>query len=85
MEQTIGETQVLETMKEALEIFDVSPEDVRSDASFEALGLDSLDLVELSVKIEDAYDIELGGEDLEGIETVGDAVRVVLEKVSARA
>lgn len=83
-QQQVTEEQVLETMRELLSEFHVEPGDVNMEAEFEKLGLDSLDLVELSVKVEDVYEIDIEEDDLEGVRVIGDAVRVVVEKASAR-
>lgn len=46
----------------------------------EDLGIDSLDLVELIMAIEQEFDIEIPDEDVEGIHTVGDVVNYVKQK-----
>ncbi len=52
----------------------VSPEDVVDEASFvEDLGADSLDLVEMIMALEEAFDISIADEDAEKIKTVKDA------------
>lgn len=50
----------------------------------EDLEVDSLDLVELSMLVEEEYGIELFDEQLGAVNTVGDVVRLILENVSAR-
>jgi acyl carrier protein len=53
----------------------VKDEDVVSDAHFvDDLGADSLDTVELVMKFEEDFDIEIPDEDAEKIQTVQDAV-----------
>jgi len=48
---------------------------VQPDASFvDDLGADSLDLVELIMAMEEAFDIEIADEVAEGIRTVKDAI-----------
>lgn len=79
----VTKTDVVEALRELLGEFEVEPDDVSAAAEFEALGLDSLDLVELSVKVEDAYEIDISEEDLEPVRTVGDAADVVVKKVEA--
>lgn len=79
----VTKKDVVETLRGLLGEFEVEPEDVSAEAEFEALGLDSLDLVELSVKVEDAYEIDISEEDLEPVRTVGDAADVVVKKVEA--
>ncbi len=40
---------------------------------------DSLDLVDLAMSLEDAFDIEVPDEELENIKTVGDIVKLIEE------
>ena len=54
--------------------------EITRDAAFEDLDLDSLDLVELAQIVEDDYGVALTTEDLKRIETVGDAVDLVVER-----
>ena len=41
------------------------------------LGADSLDVVEMMMSIEDAFDIEVPDQDLEAMRTIGDVERYV--------
>lgn len=41
------------------------------------LGIDSLDLAQIIMAVEDAYDVELDEEALDSIQTVGDAINMV--------
>ena len=50
------------------------------EATFEDLGFDSLDTVELVMALEEAFDIEIPDEAAEGITTVGDAVKYIEDK-----
>ena len=50
------------------------------EATFEELDVDSLDLAELSQIIEDEYGVQLKGEDVAKIKTVGDAVDLVVNR-----
>lgn len=45
------------------------------------LGADSLDTVELVMSFEDEFEISIPDEDAEKIQTVGDAIRYVEDKV----
>ena len=66
----------LDTIKDILqENLDIAPENVDEDSTFESLGVDSLDMVELVCEIENRFDIELG--EAEGLETMGDLVEYV--------
>lgn len=60
----------LDTIKELLEEnLDINPDDVTEESTFESLGIDSLDMVELICDLEERCDVEIG--EPEGIETVG--------------
>lgn len=41
------------------------------------LGIDSLDLAQIIMAVEDEYDVELAEEVLDTVETVGDAIKMV--------
>lgn len=79
--KTVTRDDVLEVIRTELAGFEVSGDDVKGEASFESLGLDSLDLVELSVRIEDAYGIDIEEDDLKDVWTVDNAIDIVLAKV----
>ncbi|CAA9217369.1 MAG: Acyl carrier protein [uncultured Acidimicrobiales bacterium] len=72
-----------ETFKKcAVEVLQVSPEQVTMDAKFgDDLDADSLDLVELVMALEEAFEIEVPEEELDGIETVGQAYELVTGKL----
>ena len=54
---------------------------ITEEASFkEDLGADSLDLFELTMALEEEYDIEIPAEELEEIETVNDVVEYLKAK-----
>jgi acyl carrier protein len=73
-----------ETFKKcAVEVLQVSPEQVTLEAKFgEDLDADSLDLVELVMALEEAFDIEVPEEELEGVTTVGQAYDLVKGKLA---
>jgi acyl carrier protein len=57
---------------------------VTTDASFiNDLGADSLDTVELVMKFEEEFDIKIPDEDAESIQTVGNAVSYIENKLSS--
>ncbi len=72
-----------ETFKKcAVEVLQVAPEQVTMDAKFgDDLDADSLDLVELVMALEEAFDVEVPEEELDGIETVGQAYELVTGKL----
>jgi acyl carrier protein len=58
----------------------VSEEDVVPQASFvDDLGADSLDLVEMIMAMEEAFNISIADEDAEKIKTVQDAINYIQE------
>ena len=63
----------LDTVKEVLESnLDIDPENVTEDATFDDLGIDSLDMVELICDLEEKCSVDFG--EPEGLTTVGDLV-----------
>jgi acyl carrier protein len=80
MATTITPEAVEKTVFDALPQFGVEESDITRDATFEDLDVDSLDLAELSQIIEDEYGVQLKGEDVAKIKTVGDAVDLVVNR-----
>lgn len=66
-----------------VDTFGVPAADVAPDATIESLELDSLDLVELTLLIEEETGVVIEDEEVEGITTVGDAVDLVAAKSAA--
>lgn len=61
---------------------EVDPERISAQTRFrDDLDADSLDLYELVMELEDSYGIKVSEEEAARIETVGDAVDFVLERV----
>lgn len=54
---------------------DMNVEDITMDLSFEEMELDSLDVIEVVMAIEEAFGVTI--EVVEGVNTVGDLVRLV--------
>ena len=66
----------------AIEVLSVSEDQVKPDANFgDDLDADSLDLVELVMALEEEFGVEVPEEELEGIETVGQAYDLVSNKL----
>ncbi|MHA7838454.1 MAG: acyl carrier protein [bacterium] len=60
----------------------VSKEEAVSGASFiDDLGADSLDIVELVMTLEETFDIEIPDDDAEKMQTIGDAIDYLKERV----
>ena len=66
----------LQTIKDILEEqLDIESENVNEDSTFDSLGIDSLDSVEVFVELEDRLDISMGTP--EGLETIGDLIEYI--------
>jgi acyl carrier protein len=78
-------SDVLERVRKiVIEHLDADPEKVTEKASFiDDLGADSLDNVELVMAFEEEFDIEIPDDAAEHIQTVGDAVKFIQEKLGA--
>ena len=80
MAATATREEIEQRVFKALEEFGAEPDQIGSDAEFESMDVDSLDLVELAQVVEDEYGVQLKGEDMEGIRTVREAVDLVVSK-----
>ena len=66
----------LETIKDILqENLDIDPATVNEASTFDSLGIDSLDMVELICELEDRLEIDFG--EPEGLETMADLVAYI--------
>lgn len=78
--------EIMATFEEILTgTFGVPAEDVTPEATFESLGLDSLDVVELTLVIEEQLGVKIEDEELEDVRTVQDAAAKVVAKQSVGA
>lgn len=61
---------------------DMAPETITAESRFrEDLGIDSLDQVEMVMELEDKFNVKFSDEEMEGISTVQDAVKLVEKKL----
>ena len=68
----------IDTVKEVLsENLDIDADQITEEATMEALGIDSLDMMELICDLEEKCDVEFG--EPEGIETIDQARALVKE------
>ena len=66
----------------AVEVLQVPAEKVTKEAKFgDDLDADSLDLVELIMALEEAFDVTVEESELDGIDTVGQAFDLVVAKI----
>ena len=80
-EKTITPEAVEATVREALAQFGPEPDEIKLEATFEELDVDSLDLAELAQIVDDKYGVTIESEDMKNIKSVGD----VLDLIAARA
>ena len=73
-----------EKLKEIIiDVLNVGEEDIKMETTFvDDLGADSLDIFQIIMGIEEAFDIEIDNEDAEKIVTVGDAVEQIKNAVN---
>ncbi|MGZ0218890.1 MAG: acyl carrier protein [Actinobacteria bacterium] len=65
----------------AVEVLSVEDSQVVTDATFESLDADSLDLVELVMALEEEFDVNVEEEELEGVATIGAAYDLITSKL----
>jgi acyl carrier protein len=56
--------------------------EVSRESTFEELDVDSLDLVELAQIIDEEFGVELQGEDVKDLRTVGEVIDLVVSRAS---
>ncbi len=71
--------QIIEIMESEM---DRKFDNIDENTTFEELQLDSLDMVEIIMDIEEKFDIEISDEDGENIKSIGDAVKYVQDKMN---
>ena len=80
MSATVTAEQVEVVVHDALAELGPDRDQLHRDATFEALDVDSLDLAELSQVVEEAFGVRLKGDDVQSIETVGQAIDLIVAK-----
>jgi acyl carrier protein len=80
---TANKDQIEERMTEALVSFGAERDQVKREADWESLDVDSLDLVELAQIVEEEYGVKMKEEDMKQLKTVGDAVDFVAERADS--
>ena len=57
-------------------------DELSREATLEDLDIDSLDLVELAQIVEDEFGVELRGDDVKDVKTVGEVIDLVVTKAA---
>jgi acyl carrier protein len=81
--KTVSRSTIQARVVQALEEFGADPDAITPDATFESLDVDSLDLVELGQIVQEEYGVEIKGEDMPNMKTVGSAVDLIAERAGA--
>lgn len=79
---TVTTEQVETRVIDALASFGPDKSQITRTSTFEELDIDSLDLVELAQIVEDEYGVVLKGEDMKGLQTVGDAIDLIASRTA---
>ena len=80
MPVAVTPSAVEEKVVETIASFGPERAQITRDATFEALDVDSLDIVELAQVIEDEFGVALKGDDVKDIKTVGEAIDLVVAR-----
>ena len=83
--RTTAPSAIETTVVESLIAFGAKAADVKREATWEDIDVDSLDLAELAQVVEDEHGVLMEGDDMKQIRTVGDAIDFITEKKPAAA
>ncbi|MEA2171403.1 MAG: acyl carrier protein [Solirubrobacteraceae bacterium] len=83
MPDTVTREAIQTRVFDALVEFGADADEITLEATFEALDIDSLDLVELGQIVQEEYGVEIKGEDMPNMKTVGSAVDLIAERAGA--
>ena len=61
----------------------IDPDGIRPETTFEELGMDSLDAIELLFEIEEEFELTVEDDAVQGKETVGQVIAAVREALAA--
>jgi acyl carrier protein len=80
MATQVSNESVEKTIYDGLVELGTERDDLSREATLESLDVDSLDLVELAQIVEDEYGVELKGDDVKDVKTVGEVIDLVVSK-----
>ena len=80
MSATVTTDQVKPVVVDALAEIGAERDAITDDATWEELDVDSLDLAELSQVVEEEFGVRLKGDDVAQIQTVGQAVDLIVAR-----
>ena len=82
MATQVSTENVEKTIYDGLVELGTERDDLSREATLESLDIDSLDLVELAQIVEDEYGVELKGDDVKDVKTVGEVIDLVVAKAA---
>ena len=82
MATQVSTDNVEKTIYDGLVELGTERDDLSREATLESLDVDSLDLVELAQIVEDEYGVELKGDDVKDVKTVGEVIDLVVAKAA---
>ena len=59
----------------------IGEEEIKEGTTFEELGIDSLEIFEIIMALEDEFHIEIPNEDVENIKNIADIIKYIQSKV----
>jgi acyl carrier protein len=80
MPTQVSTENVEKTIYDGLVELGTERDQLAREASLEDLDIDSLDLVELAQIVEDEFGVELRGDDVKDVKTVGEVIDLVVAK-----
>ena len=80
MATQVSTENVEKTIYDGLVELGTERDDLSREATLESLDVDSLDLVELAQIVEDEFGVELRGDDVKDVKTVGEVIDLVVSK-----
>jgi acyl carrier protein len=82
MEAGVTTDRVEQVIFDGLAEVGAERDQISREATFDSLDVDSLDLVEVSQIVEDEFGVELEGDDIKDLKTVGDVIDLVVARSS---
>jgi acyl carrier protein len=82
MATQVSAENVEKTIYDGLVELGTERDELSREASLEDLDVDSLDLVELAQIVEDEFGVELRGDDVKDVKTVGEVIDLVVSKAA---
>jgi acyl carrier protein len=80
MATKVSEDKVEQQIFDGLVELGTEREVLSREATLESIDVDSLDLVELAQIVEDEFGVELRGDDVKDVRTVGEVIELVVAK-----